>query len=153
MSNTCDARHGLAQGTMDEGGHTCDRCEKDIRKGEPVQQCRRCEYDLCMTCAAAPSEPPVPAVEGFSCGAGHGLAQGTMHERGHTCDLCEKDIRKGEPVQQCRRCEYDLCIACASRSKNYGPRKFTFATGIAVRQQWDANHGYCGEVWRTAAAD
>ena len=51
-----------------------------------------------------------------NCPGKHGMVWFTTPKVGYTCDLCNKKILKALPARGCRKCDYDICEACASTS-------------------------------------
>merc|ERR1719163_230640 len=47
----CMKGHGLVTFTTEEKGYGCDRCLESFPANTEMYQCRKCNYDLCASCA------------------------------------------------------------------------------------------------------
>eukprot|EP01043_Picozoa_sp_COSAG02_P037909 COSAG02_NODE_2882_length_7818_cov_12.332642_5_plen_160_part_00 len=49
----------------------------------------------------------------INCPEGHGLRLVTVREHSSiSCDICRSEVGAGEQRRECRRCDFDVCMAC-----------------------------------------
>ena len=49
----CPGEHGLSVGRCSHAGFSCDVCTSEIGTGSEMLSCRRCDFDVCSSCAEA----------------------------------------------------------------------------------------------------
>jgi hypothetical protein len=52
---TCSRKHGLVEFTTTQIGFHCDVCDRRQPSGAVMFGCRRCDYDMCLSCRHATS--------------------------------------------------------------------------------------------------
>lgn len=139
----CPMHHPLSLGTHCDNpqavryGWNCDVCRASKLNASSVHlMCRQCNFDVCTLCAPVPVTPSslpalppaVPAPVSTSeqrpstappscqlvCPNKHPLSETSVAVRWN-CDVCKKTY----PPQasfNCRRCDFDVCPACAIQS-------------------------------------
>ena len=58
-AGSCPGNHGLLQFTTDRS-FGCNLCAKRLPKGSVMRGCRSCDYDVCVDCTSAATEPDSP---------------------------------------------------------------------------------------------
>jgi len=108
---TCPGNHGLCltkTSLLLSTNVTCDACAKKVPRSTMARSCRLCNYDLCLDCFGSDGKV-VP-----NCPHQHGLQNYLIPNQSYTCDGCGCRLPKGTLVKDCRRCNYDLCLACST---------------------------------------
>lgn len=97
-AHTCKNGHTLCTAAAMEGN--CDGCNKPVRKGQLVMDCRQCNFYLCSECLPCTHCPNNHALQRWVC------------QGGGFCDNCKTTVPKGDMVMDCRKCDWFLCQKC-----------------------------------------
>merc|ERR1712032_559786 len=87
-----------------DGQFICDDCDIAQSIGETWGSCRQCDFDVCLSCFCG----------SLRCSEGHSL-QRFESSKSFICDGCDVDLKCGERLRSCRKCDFDLCEACVGK--------------------------------------
>lgn len=96
-AKVCPQGHALILAPAVAG--SCDCCGRTVSEGQPVSECRECNWYFCALCA--------PITE---CPKGHTLRMSAAMEG--KCDGCNRPVSHGTVVSDCRTCNWYLCRGC-----------------------------------------
>jgi hypothetical protein len=96
--STCRNGHMLQTAAAMAGN--CDGCNKPVKQGQLVMDCRQCNFYLCSECRPITHAPNGDALQRWVC------------QGGGVCDGCKAMVKPGEMVMDARKIDWFLCQKC-----------------------------------------
>jgi hypothetical protein len=154
---------------------SCDKCKGAKGVNLPKMGCRQCDWDICSACVLESISPPqkasavipnsaeqqqnkvpsvLPTPIAITCLSQHDC---TMTPPNSLCNVCDGANGISLPMVGCRRCNWDICHACASSQHFTAPSSIPVPianycqqvqqiNAIAQTQAVASNNTTCGTV-------
>lgn len=108
----CPAGHKLTSFLTANDSFTCDGCFQKQKLGAHLHGCRRCNFDLCISCVNKRKQNHKVALAQPHCPNDHILRHFRTPTSTYTCDVCNKSQALLDEMYGCRQCNYDTCREC-----------------------------------------